>query len=46
MSDEVEFYAAQKDYSEDKGADKFKLIQEGANITKGQLYNYFENLVS
>lgn len=45
MSDEVEFFAAKKDYSEDKGVDKFKLIQEGANITKGQLFQYFENLV-
>ncbi len=45
LSDEVEFFAAQKDYSEDKGLDKFKLIQEGAHITKGQLFNYFENLV-
>ncbi|MEH6536607.1 MAG: DUF6495 family protein [Psychroserpens sp.] len=46
MSDDVEFYTAKKDYSEDKGSDKFKLIQEGATITKGQLYQYFENLVS
>ncbi|MCK8482016.1 DUF6495 family protein [Psychroserpens algicola] len=46
MSDDVEFYTATKDYSEDKGLDKFKLIQEGATITKGQLYQYFENLVS
>ncbi|OUS02732.1 hypothetical protein A9Q86_02665 [Flavobacteriales bacterium 33_180_T64] len=46
MSDNVEFYTAKKEYSEDKGVDKFKLIQEGATITKGQLYQYFENLVS
>ncbi|WP_040282336.1 DUF6495 family protein [Psychroserpens damuponensis] len=45
LSDDVEMFTAVKDYSEDKGQDKFKLIQEGANITKGELYNYFENLV-
>ncbi|WP_460218508.1 DUF6495 family protein [Psychroserpens sp. MEBiC05023] len=46
MSDDIEFFTASKDYSKDKNQDKFKLIQEGANITKGQLYLYFENLVS
>ncbi|MCD2260805.1 DUF6495 family protein [Psychroserpens luteolus] len=46
MSDDIEFFTAKKDYSDDKGQDKFKLIQEGANITKGALYQYFENLVS
>jgi hypothetical protein len=46
MSDEVEFFTAVKEYSDDKGLDKFKLIQEGAAITKGELYEYFENLVS
>lgn len=46
LSDDVEFFTAKKEYSEDKGSDKFKLIQEGATITKGQLYQYFENLVS
>lgn len=46
MSDHVEFYTAVKDYSKDKSLDKFKLIQDGAIITKGELYTYFENLVS
>lgn len=46
LSDDVEMFTAVKDYSVDKGQDKFKLIQEGANITKGDLYNYFEDLVS
>ncbi|WP_047547477.1 DUF6495 family protein [Psychroserpens sp. Hel_I_66] len=45
LSDHVEMFTAVKEYSEDKGQDKFKLIQEGANITKGELYQYFENLV-
>ncbi len=46
LSEDVEFFTAKKEYSEDKNSDKFKLIQEGANITKGQLFNYFETLVS
>lgn len=46
MSDDIEFFTSKKYYSEDKGSDKFKLIQEGATITKGELYQYFENLVS
>jgi hypothetical protein len=46
LSDDVEMFTATKTYSDDKGKDKFKLIQEGANITKGDLYNYFEDLVS
>ncbi|MGB3608316.1 MAG: DUF6495 family protein [Psychroserpens sp.] len=46
LSDDVELFTAVKDYSEDKGQDKFKLIQEGATITKGELYEYFEKLMS
>ncbi|MEM6515070.1 MAG: DUF6495 family protein [Bacteroidota bacterium] len=46
LSDEIEFFTAKKEYSKDKGSDKFKFIQEGANITKGELFRYFEDLVS
>ena len=46
MSDEIEFFTAKKDYTDSKNQDKFKLVSEGASITKGQLYQYFENLVS
>ena len=46
LSDDVEFFTAKKSYSEDKALDKFKLIQQGAVITKGDLFKYFENLVS
>ncbi len=45
LSDEVEFLTATKAYSEDKALDKFKLIQQGGVITKGELYKYFEKLV-
>ena len=45
LSDSVEFFNAKKDYSDDKHLDIFKMIQSGANITKGELFNYFANLV-
>lgn len=45
LSDDIEFFNAKKDYSDDKYMDIFKLIQQGANITKGELFQYFENLI-
>jgi hypothetical protein len=46
MNDDVEFLQAKKEYSEDRNADKFTLIQQGAIISKGDLYNYFSKLIS
>lgn len=46
MDDAVEFVQATKDYSDDKNLDKFKLIQQGAVITKGELFNYFNKLIN
>jgi hypothetical protein len=46
LSDDVELLTANKSYSEDKPLDKFKLIQQGSVITKGDLFRYFEKLVS
>lgn len=45
LSDDVEFLTANKSYSDDKPLDKFKLIQQGAVITRGDLFRYFEKLV-
>ncbi|AXT60013.1 hypothetical protein D1816_06480 [Aquimarina sp. AD10] len=45
LNDEVVFYNASKAYSDDKNLDKFTLIQKGASITKGELFNYFAKLV-
>ncbi|MEZ4803437.1 MAG: DUF6495 family protein [Gelidibacter sp.] len=45
LSDDVEFLTANKSYTDDKLLDKFKLIQQGAVITKGELFRYFEKLV-
>ncbi|PKQ44325.1 DUF6495 family protein [Confluentibacter flavum] len=46
MNDDVEFLQAKKDYSDDKNLDKFKLIQQGAVITKGDLFRYFDRLIN
>jgi len=46
LSDDVELLTAKKTYSEDKPLDKFKLIQQGGVITKGDLYNYFFKLIN
>ncbi|RMA64601.1 DUF6495 family protein [Ulvibacter antarcticus] len=44
-SDEVEFFTSSKAFSEDKNADIFGLIKQGAAITKGELYRFFEKFV-
>jgi hypothetical protein len=46
MDDNVEFLQADKDYGEDKNLDKFKMIEQGAVITKGDLYKYFDKLIN
>ncbi|KJD35544.1 histidyl-tRNA synthetase [Tamlana sedimentorum] len=46
MDESVEFLQADKDYTEDKNADKFSMIEQGAIITKGELYNYFNKLIN
>ncbi|TNJ45685.1 hypothetical protein KFZ70_10620 [Tamlana fucoidanivorans] len=46
MDEHVEFLQADKDYSEDKNLDKFTMIEQGASITKGDLYRYFDKLIN
>lgn len=43
--DDVVFLTAKKEYSEDPNLDKFALIQQGAIITKGELYQWFNRFV-
>ena len=38
-------YNSNKNNSEDKLADKFDLINKGGIITKGKLFNYFDELI-
>lgn len=45
QSDFVEYLTASKAYSEDKNLDKFNLIKQGAVITKGELYKWFDDLI-
>lgn len=46
MDENVEFLQADKDYTDDKNLDKFKMIEQGAVITKGDLYKYFDKLIN
>jgi hypothetical protein len=46
MDDSVEFLQADKAYTDDKNLDKFRMIEQGAVITKGELFNYFNNLIN
>lgn len=44
QSDFVEYLTASKAYVEEN-LDKFKLIEQGAVITKGDLYQWFESMI-
>lgn len=44
-SDFVEYMTAAKAYTDDKNLDKFQLIKQGAVITKGELYQWFESMM-
>ena len=46
MDENVEFLQAEKEYSEDKNLDKFNMIEQGAVITKGEMFKYFERLIN
>ena len=45
MDDSVNLYTSTKAVSEDRNKDIFALIQQGATITKGDLFNYFEKVL-
>ena len=45
LDDSVTMYTSTKVISEDRNKDIFALIKQGANITKGELYGYFQKLV-
>lgn len=45
MDENVNIYTSEKAITEDRNKDIFALIKQGANITKGELYRYFEKLV-
>lgn len=45
MSNEVEIFDAEKQIKGDKKLQIFELIEKGAQITKGELFKYFEQLI-
>ena len=45
MNEDVTIYTSQKPVSEDRNKDIFALVQQGANITKGDLYGYFQQMI-
>lgn len=45
MDDSVTIYTSTKAISDDRNKDIFALIRQGANITKGDLYKYFQEVV-
>jgi len=45
QSDFVEYLTASKAYGEDKNRDKFNLVEQGAIITKGELYQWFDAVI-
>ena len=45
MSNEVEIFDAEKQINGDKKLQIFELIEQGAYITKGELFKYFEQLI-
>jgi hypothetical protein len=46
MDDAVNLYTSSKVLTEDRNKDIFALIQQGAAITKGDLFNYFYGIVN
>jgi hypothetical protein len=45
LDETVKIFTANKSYGEDPNLDKFKLIETGAVITKGDLFKYFDDLM-
>lgn len=45
LADSVEYLTASKSYGEEPKSDIFELIQQGAVITKGELFNWFDEII-
>lgn len=45
FDESVKLFNGKKPYSDDKLMDRFKLIQQGAIITKGELFQFFDQLL-
>jgi hypothetical protein len=45
QGDFVEYLSAAKAYKDSRNSELFDLIKQGASITKGDLYQWFDNLI-
>lgn len=45
LNEDVEIYTSSKALSDDRNKDIFALMKQGAHITKGELYKYFNQMV-
>jgi hypothetical protein len=45
QGDYVDYLTASKAYTDDPNTDKFELIEQGGQITKGALYRWFDDLI-
>ncbi|MBT7240767.1 MAG: hypothetical protein HN860_07150, partial [Flavobacteriaceae bacterium] len=45
QGDFVEYLSAAKAYKDPRNSELFDLIKQGASITKGDLYQWFDNLI-
>jgi hypothetical protein len=45
ISENVEIFDSKKEFAEDIKLNVFKLIEQGASITKGELFKYFNKLI-
>ena len=45
ISENVEIFNSKKEFNEDIKLNVFKLIEQGASITKGELFKYFNKLI-
>ena len=45
QGDFVEYLSAAKAYKNPRNSELFELIKQGASITKGELYQWFDNLI-
>jgi hypothetical protein len=46
QGDFVDYLTASKAYKEEKNTELFNLIRQGAHITKGELFQWFDNMIN
>ena len=46
MDNSVEIFRGSKSYGKERNIELFDLIEKGSNISKGEIYEYFNQLIS